>query len=321
MCRARPDAHRATADGRPDAPPAGGADDVRRSRPPAGSSPLVEARARLREVREQRLAVELGGAAGTLAALGDARRSRCYACSAEELEPRRAGRSRGTRTACGSRSSAARSIIAGGRGAKIGARRGAARADGGRRGARSPRGKGGSSTMPHKRNPVGSDARRLACAAAGARQRLRAHRRRSRRSTSARRAPGRPSGRRSPTRSRSTGGAGGAVREALAGLEVDAERMRGEPRRPEARSWPSRPVVPAQRRSSDARRAHELVGAALLAAAASIPSGTALLADGAFGLSAASSTARSIRPRTLGSAERFVDRALQRYLDELGAAA
>ena len=32
---------------------------------------LVEARSRLRQVREERLAVELGGAAGTLSALGD----------------------------------------------------------------------------------------------------------------------------------------------------------------------------------------------------------------------------------------------------------
>ena len=32
---------------------------------------LVEARARLRQIREERLAVELGGAAGTLSALGD----------------------------------------------------------------------------------------------------------------------------------------------------------------------------------------------------------------------------------------------------------
>ena len=84
---------------------------------------------------------------------------------------------------------------------------------------------GGSSTMPHKRNPVGAMLAR-ACArhvhGARARCSLPASRRaRARGGRLARRV-----GRRSRARSRYTGGAAAAIARRLDGLEVDAERMR-----------------------------------------------------------------------------------------------
>ena len=70
---------------------------------------------------------------------------------------------------------------------------------------REPAGKGGSSTMPHKRNPIGS-ALAIACARRVDACAVGAHRGRSCRSTSARSGPGTRSGRRSPTLWRSRAG-------------------------------------------------------------------------------------------------------------------
>ena len=79
---------------------------------------------------------------------------------------------------------------------------------------------GGSSTMPQKRNPVGSMlARARAARVPALTRRARA---RSCRSTSVRPAPGTRSGRRSRARSL-TGGAAAAIGRALDGLEVDAD--------------------------------------------------------------------------------------------------
>ena len=79
--------------------------------------------------------------------------------------------------------------------------------------------------MPHKRNPAARRAR-----AGGALQAVAALpavlAAAMATSTSAPPAPGRPSGSRCATRSACTGGAAAALREALEGLEVDAERMR-----------------------------------------------------------------------------------------------
>ena len=78
--------------------------------------------------------------------------------------------------------------------------------------------------MPHKRNPVVS-ARTLACAASARAHAARSSRP-SRTSTSGRPARGTPSGTRSRGRSRAQAGAAAAVASVLAGLEVDAARMR-----------------------------------------------------------------------------------------------
>ena len=86
-------------------------------------------------------------------------------------------------------------------------------------------GRGGSSAMPHKRNPVGADPR-AGGGALGARGARACCWRRWPASTSARRAPGTASGARCPTRSAGTGGAAWSLHEALAGLTVDPERMR-----------------------------------------------------------------------------------------------
>ena len=107
--------------------------------------------------------------------------------------------------------------------AKIGARRRAARADRGRRGAR------GAPAAARRRCRTSATRSPRRCARACA-ARVRGHAAvlsaRWRRSTSARPAPGTPSGRRSPERWRSTGGAAAALARGARGLEVDAERMR-----------------------------------------------------------------------------------------------
>ena len=84
-------------------------------------------------------------------------------------------------------------------------------------------GRGGSSAMPHKHNPVGASARgppRGRCAAPSA-----CCSRRWPASTSAPRARGRASGARCRRRSPAAGGAAWSLREALEGLTIDAERM------------------------------------------------------------------------------------------------
>ena len=70
MCRARPHAP-LDADGGAHPPPAGGADDVRAEGGRLARLGARGARRELAAVRDERLAAQLGGAAGTLAALGD----------------------------------------------------------------------------------------------------------------------------------------------------------------------------------------------------------------------------------------------------------
>ena len=157
------------ADGRAHAAAAGAADDVRAQGRDAGSSGVLEAERLVLDARD-RLAVQLGGAAGTLAALGEhgpavmaARRARARA--------RRAARCPGTPRACASRRSARRSRRSPGALGKIALDVVLmAQTEVGELSEPAGEGRGGSSTMAHKRNPIGST---LALACARRAQRLR----------------------------------------------------------------------------------------------------------------------------------------------------
>ena len=105
-CARLADEHRRHRDGGAHAAAAGGADDVR-LKAAGWLVGLVEARARLAAVAAS-LPAQLGGAAGTLAALGD-RRRRGAAALRRGARPARAGRCRGTRSGRRSPSSRARS--------------------------------------------------------------------------------------------------------------------------------------------------------------------------------------------------------------------
>ena len=209
------------ADGGADAAPAGGADDVRATRPPAGSRGLLDA-PRARWQRPSTLAAQLGGAAGTLAALGERGPEVAAASRPSSASPSRS--SRGTRTARRSPSSAA---------ALAQRRRRAARRSGSTsccsprpRSARCARrrGRGGSSTMPHKRNPARRGARAVPARARAAQTALLAD---GEQSTSAPPARGR---RRTRSRMRWRWPAARAphARGSSTGLQVDAARMRAE---------------------------------------------------------------------------------------------
>ena len=144
-----------------------------------------------------RLAVQLGGAAGTLASLGARGHPR-----AGDAWPRSSGSDEPVlpwhtdRGAPGASSAAALALAAGRAGEDRPGRR-AAGPDRGRRGGRAGRrGRGGSSTLPHKRNPVGA-VRADRVRAARARRGVASCWAPWPRSTSAPPAPGRPSGRRS----------------------------------------------------------------------------------------------------------------------------
>ena len=200
---------------------------------------VLEARHRLEEVRTERLAVQLGGAAGTLAALGE-RRARGAPALRGRARARRAGRAlahepdadrrarRGARRlpqGCSRRSGSTSCCSRRPRSARCGERDG-----------------GGSSTLPQKRNPVSSTLAR-ACAAARERVRVGALARRSSRSTSAPPAPGTPSGRRSPERSRTRA----------------APRRRSQRRSRRSRSTPSGCAQPRADGRADPRRAGQLL--------------------------------------------------------------
>ncbi len=137
-----------------------------------------------------------------------------------------------------------------------------------RRWARSPSATGGgSSTMPHKRNPVGAVLAR-ACARARARARRRCSSRASSRSTSAQPAPGRRSGTRSRRALAAAGGAAAGDPRSLAGLEVDASGCArtssrrplaealalGASRQPGPRTTSARPMRSSSARSRCYRR-------------------------------------------------------------------
>jgi 3-carboxy-cis,cis-muconate cycloisomerase len=263
---------------------------------------LVEARRRLVEIRDARLAVELGGAAGTLAALGD-KGLEVLRLLAEELSlaepvvPWHAGRVRVAEL--GGALDVAAAVLA-----KIGVDV-ALLAQNEIGEVREPSGSGGSSTMPHKRNPVGS-ALAVACAAQvhGAATVL--------------------SGAAVQEHERGlggwyaewgplsqalglTGGAAATIREVLSGLEVDVERMCaniGELTAAEHASF-----LLSQRVGRV--QAHELVGEA----ARSLSFREGLLAAGLTPEEAD----RALDPEQyLGAAETFVDRALA-YHDQESA--
>jgi 3-carboxy-cis,cis-muconate cycloisomerase len=264
---------------------------------------LVEARRRLVDLRETRLAAELGGAAGTLAALGgrglDVLRLLAEELGlAEPVVPWHTGRARISELG-GALDVAAGTL------AKIGVDVALlSQTEVGE--VREPPGKGGSSTMPHKRNPVGS-ALAVACAAQvhGAAAALA--------STAAQEHERGLGGWQAEWTPLSqalafAGGAAAAIHEVLSGLEVDAERMRanvGELTAAEHASF----VLAARVGKS---RAHELVGEA---------SRSASFRDG---LAAAGLTGEEVDEvldpeRYLGAAEAFVDRALAYYEQEGGA--
>ena len=258
---------------------------------------LVEARARLHQIRQERLAVELGGAAGTLSALGD-KGEEVLRLVAEELglaEPPVPWHTSRVRVAeLGSALAVTAGVLA-----KIGLDVALLEqtefAE-----VREPAGKGGSSTMPHKRNPVGSAlaiacARRVdACSAVLTAALVQEHER----------ALGAWHSEWSALSDALalTGGAAAHIAEVLAGLEVDAERMRANIDELTAAEQASFVLTPRVGRA----RAHELVAEA--ARSGSFRDG--LLAAGL----SEEELARVLDPAaSLGSAGAFVDRALALY--------
>ncbi len=263
---------------------------------------VLEARRRLVAVRDERLAAQLGGAAGTLAAVGDKALEvvRLYAQELDLAEPVVPWHSNRLRVA----ELGAALAAAAGAAAKIGlditllaqSEVGeVAEASG-----------GGSSTMPQKRNPVRSTVAvacaRLASAHAGVLLSDLAHEHE--------RGVG---GWHAEWEALSgalafAGGSAAAAADAVSDLEIDEERMR-------ANLQASGGVVVAERisfaLSSSLGRslAHEVV-----AAAARAPSfREALLADQRTGLSADELDALLDPSGYLGAAEALVDRALAEY--------
>ena len=255
---------------------------------------LIEARRRLVEIRDERLAVELGGAGGTLAALGD-KGLEVLRLLAEELDlaepvvPWHASRVRIAEL--GGALDVAAGVLA-----KIGVDVALlAQTEIGE--VREPPGRGGSSTMPHKRNPVGS-ALAVACAAQvhGAASVLdTAAGHEQERGLGGWQAEWGPLSQALAL----TGGAAAAIREVLSGLEVDGERMRENMDELLAAEHASFLLSERVGRA----KAHELVGEA--ARSGSFREG--LLAAGL----SPEEVDRALDPEQyLGAAEAFVDRAL-----------
>ncbi len=192
---------------------------------------LDDARRWLVEVRAERLAAQLGGAAGTLASLGDAGPHVLAAYAealglAEPVVPWHTQRGRigelasALAVVSGAVAKAARDIVLLAQ-TEVGEVREAAERSGDERAAR---GRGGSSTMPHKRNPVAA-----ICALACARQApglaatlLGTMAQEHERAAGSWHAEWRPLG----ELLRSTGSAVAWLRDSLESLEVDPERMR-----------------------------------------------------------------------------------------------
>lgn len=267
---------------------------------------VLEAGRRLEEVRSERLAAQLGGAAGTLAALGTdgAEVLRLFAEELELAEPVLPWHANRLRIA---ELGAALAGCAGALG-KIGldlvllaqtevgeVREGES---------------GGSSTLPHKRNPVRSTfARACAELVAGHASVLT-----SSLAQEHERAAGAWHAEWAALSGALayTGGAAAAIADAVATLEVDAERMRQNLDLTDGRILAER--VALLRGGADA---HEAVRDAVLRAGDSgrSPAGE-LREDDRIGLSD-EEVERALEPTTyLGSAETFVDRALARYRSE-----
>jgi 3-carboxy-cis,cis-muconate cycloisomerase len=263
---------------------------------------LLEARGRLAAVRADRLAAQLGGAAGTLAALGDDALEIVshYAQElglVEPLLPWHANRQRvaelgaALNAAAGAAAKIGRDVVLLAQ-SEVGE---VAEASG-----------GGSSTMPQKRNPVRSTlavaCERLAHAHAGVLLGELAHEHE--------RAVG---GWHAEWEALSgalayAGGAAAAAADAVAGLEIDVERMR-------ANLDASGGLIVAERVSFALTprlgrvRAHEIVAGAAKAP----PFREALLADERTGLSADELNALLDPTGYLGAAEALVDRVLGEY--------
>ena len=264
---------------------------------------VLEARRRLAAVRDERLAAQLGGAAGTLAALGDEALEvvRLYAEElglAEPVLPWHTNRQRLAELgaaldgAAGAAAKVGRDIVLLAQ-SEVGE---VAEASGGR-----------SSTMPQKRNPVRSTlavaCARLANAHAGVLLGELAHEHERGGRRLARRVGG--ALRRARIRRRSGSGRRGRRHRPRGRRRADA----GEPRRerrhsssPSASRSPSRPASGAARRTRSSPRPRAL------------PSfREALLADERTGLSADELDALLDPTGYLGAAEALVDRALAEY--------
>jgi 3-carboxy-cis,cis-muconate cycloisomerase len=268
-----------------------------------------EARARAAEVRTERLAVQLGGAAGTLAALGDAGPDvvRLFAAELELAEPELPWHADRVRIAeVGSALAVAAVPLA-----KIAVD--VALLAQTEVGEVSDAEGGGSSTLPHKRNPVGC-ALAVACArqvegyaavltSVGAAEHQRGL-----------------GGWQAEWHALSgalafAGGAAMAVRETLERLEVHPERMVANLQLTGALAAERASFLVAERLGRQA--AHELVAAA----AARARDGGRELADELASEPGVELSrdelAAALEPTTyLGSAEAFVDRALQLYREE-----
>jgi 3-carboxy-cis,cis-muconate cycloisomerase len=267
---------------------------------------VLDARRRLEQIRAERLAVQLGGAAGTLAALDDAGVTvlRRFAAELELAEPELPWHTNRTRIAeLGGALDVCASVFA-----KIGLDLVLlAQTEVGEVGERAD---GGSSAMPHKRNPVGSVLAR-ACAALVSgyasvlgRSLVQEHER----------AAGMWHAEWEALSGALayTGGAAAAIAEALDGLEVDVRQM--------ARNLElTGGLIVAERvaLALGGGDAHDIVRAAVLRAAESGRTfEEELRADERVELTEAE-LAAALDPKTyLGSAEAFVDRALERYREE-----
>jgi 3-carboxy-cis,cis-muconate cycloisomerase len=264
-----------------------------------------EARARVAAVRTERLAVQLGGAAGTLAPLGDAGPEvvRLFASELELAEPELPWHANRVRVAeLGAALALAVVPLA-----KIAGD--VALLAQTEVGDVSDPQAGGSSTLPHKRNPVGC-ALAVACArqvegyaavlsAVGAAEHERGL-----------------GGWQAEWHALSgalafAGGAASAVRGTLEHLEVDAERMTENLRLTGALAAERASFLLSERLGRQA--AHDLVAAAAARGGDLVDE---LAADPEVGLSSAE-LAAALDPTTyLGSAEALVDRALQLYREQ-----
>ena len=271
-----------------------------------------DARARLASLRADRLAVQLGGGAGTLASLGAAGEDVLRGLAAElglaePVLPWHSARGRvaelgaALAVAGGALGKVALDIVLLAQ-TEVGEVREAA----------GP-GRGGSSTMPHKRNPIAA-IRALACARrlpaiAGVLLGAMAHE--HERAAGAWHAEWQPLGEALGL----TGGAAACVRESLEGLEVDRERMRSNLDLTAGASMAER-VTLAIAEHADRGEAHAAVaGAVARAADGARPLRDELLAEPL--VSAHLSPAaldRALDPETyLGCADAFVERALRAH--------
>jgi 3-carboxy-cis,cis-muconate cycloisomerase len=271
---------------------------------------LADAAEALRSERD-RLPAQLGGAAGTLAALGDAgpRVLAAYAGQLGLAEPELAWHTRRNRVAAlaGALGVAAGAIGKAARDVTLLAQTEVAEArEGG------ATGHGGSSAMPHKRNPIAA-----VCALACAQQApglvatlLAAMVQEHQRAAGAWHAEWRPLG----ELLRATGSAAAWLRESLEGLEVDPERMRANLDATGGALMAERVAValaPALGRQG----AQEAVARVAAASAASgRPFGEALADDADVREHLDGELAGLLDPASwLGSAGAFTRRALERY--------